>query len=62
LKQGYRSLLNATSAVVGQAKRFSAEIVQGVKRATSVFKQVALGGLRQELTRRSEEFCTDADA
>ena len=34
LKQRYRSLLDTTSRVVGQAKRFSAEIVEGVKRAT----------------------------
>jgi hypothetical protein len=34
LKQRYRQLLNATSRVVGQAKRFSEEITQGVKRST----------------------------
>jgi transposase, IS5 family len=49
LKQRYRLLLNTTSRVVGQAKRFSAEIVQGVKRATNVLKQLALEGLRREL-------------
>jgi IS5 family transposase len=49
LKQRYRLLLNTTSRVVGQAKRFSAEIVQGVKRATGVMKRLALEGLRQEL-------------
>jgi IS5 family transposase len=49
LKQRYRLLLNTTSRVVGQAKCFSAEIVQGVKRARSVLKQLALEGLRQEL-------------
>jgi IS5 family transposase len=49
LKQRYRSLLNTTSRVVGQAKRFSAEIGEGVKRATSVFKQMALEGLRAQL-------------
>ena len=32
LKQRYRQLLDATSRVVGQAKRFSEEIAQGVKR------------------------------
>jgi len=48
LKQRYRKLLDTTSRVVGQAKRFSAEIAQGVKRATAA-KQVALEGLRQEL-------------
>ncbi len=49
LKERYGQLLNATSRVVGQAKRFSAEIVQGVKRATTVMKQLALEGLRHEL-------------
>src|SRR5215831_6550687 len=49
LKQRYRLLLNTTSRVVGQAKRFSAEIGEGVKRATSVFKQLALEGLRAQL-------------
>jgi transposase, IS5 family len=49
LRQRYRQLLNATSRVVGQAKRFSEEIAQGVKRSTTVLKQLALGGLRQEL-------------
>jgi IS5 family transposase len=49
LKQRYRQLLNATSRVVGQAKRFSEEIAQGVKRAKDVLKQLALEGLRQEL-------------
>ena len=49
LKQRYRLLLNTTSRVVGQAKRFSAEIGEGVKRATSVFKQMALEGLRTQL-------------
>jgi IS5 family transposase len=49
LKQRYRQLLNATSRVVGQAKRFSEEIAQGVKWAKDVLKQLALEGLRQEL-------------
>jgi len=49
LKQRYRQLLNSTSRVVGQAKRFSEEIAQGVKRSTTVLKQLALEGLRQEL-------------
>jgi transposase, IS5 family len=49
MKQRYGQLLNATSRVVGQAKRFSAEIAQGVKRATTVTKQLALEGLRREL-------------
>jgi hypothetical protein len=33
----------------GQAKRFSAEIGEGVKQATSVSKQLALEGLRAQL-------------
>jgi transposase, IS5 family len=49
LKRRYGQLLEATSRVVGQAKRFSAEILQGVKRARSVLEQLALEGLRQEL-------------
>lgn len=49
LKEGYRKLLNSTSRVVGQAKRFSREIADGVKRSRSILKQVALNGLRQQL-------------
>ncbi len=49
LQRRYGALLDATSRVVGQAKRFSKEIAQGVKRATGVLKQLALEGLRQEL-------------
>jgi IS5 family transposase len=49
LQQGYRRLLDATSRVVGQAKRFSAEISQGVKRSANVLHQIALEGLRAEL-------------
>jgi IS5 family transposase len=49
LKRRYGQLLDATSRVVGQAKCFSAEISQGVKRAGSVLEQLALEGLRQEL-------------
>jgi Transposase domain (DUF772)/Transposase DDE domain len=49
LKQRYRQLLNSTSRVVGQARRFSAEIAKGVKRATTVVKQLALEGLRRDL-------------
>jgi len=49
LKERYGQLLNATSRVVGQAKRFSAEIVQGIKQATDVMKQLALEGLRHQL-------------
>jgi IS5 family transposase len=49
LQQRYGQLLNTTSRVVGQAKRFSAEIAQGVKQAATVMKQEALEGLRHEL-------------
>jgi IS5 family transposase len=49
LKQRYVRLLDATSRVVGQAKRFSAEIERGVKRSTNSLKQLALEGLRQQL-------------
>jgi IS5 family transposase len=49
LKSAYSTLLHATSRVVGQARRFAEEIAAGVKRSTSVLKQMALEGLREEL-------------
>jgi IS5 family transposase len=49
LQQGYRKLLEATTRVVGQAKRFSREIAAGVKRSSDVLKQATLEGLRKEL-------------
>jgi IS5 family transposase len=49
LTQHYRRLLETTSRVVGQAKRFSEEIAQGVKRSRSLFQQLALEGLRRQL-------------
>jgi IS5 family transposase len=49
LQQGYRKLLEATSRVVGQAKRFSGEIASGVKKSSDVFQQAAMEGLRKEL-------------
>jgi IS5 family transposase len=49
LKESYRKLLNTTSRVVGQAKRFCTEIAEGVKRSRGILKQLALEGLRQEL-------------
>src|SRR5882762_1058077 len=49
LKQHYCRLLDATSRVVGQAKRFSDEIARSVKRSRSFLKQQALVGLRQQL-------------
>jgi transposase, IS5 family len=49
LKRAYGKLLAATSRVVGQAKRFSKEIAEGVKRSTHILQQLALEGLRQQL-------------
>lgn len=49
LARAYGKLLNSTSRVVGQAKRFSKEIAERVKRASSARKQLMLEGLRQEL-------------
>jgi IS5 family transposase len=49
LQQGYRKLLAAVGRVVGQAKRFSSEILGGVKRSADVMQQAALEELRQEL-------------
>jgi IS5 family transposase len=49
LKQAYRKLLVSTGRVVGQAKRFSQEIAEGVKRSADFLQQAALEGLRQEI-------------
>ena len=49
LNRAYGKLLNATSRVVGQAKRFSKEVARGTKRARNVLQQLVLEGLRQEL-------------
>lgn len=49
LQQGYQKLLSAVGRVVGQAKRFSGEIADGVKRAADIMQQAALEGLRKEL-------------
>jgi IS5 family transposase len=49
LQRAYGKLLNSTSRVVGQAKRFSREIAEGVKQASGVLEQLALEGLRQQL-------------
>jgi IS5 family transposase len=49
LKRAYHQLLNSTSRVVGQAKRFSSEIAGGVKRSTDILQQLALEGLRDQL-------------
>jgi len=49
LKQAYGKLLAATGRVVGQAKRFSREIGDGVKRSTDALRQLTLQRLRQAL-------------
>ena len=49
LKQAYGKLLDATSRVVGQARRFSVEIAQGLKRSTDILQQAVLDGLRKEI-------------
>jgi IS5 family transposase len=49
LQQGYQKLLSVVGRVVGQAKQFSREIAQGLKRSSDVMQQAALEGLRQEL-------------
>jgi transposase, IS5 family len=51
LQQRYRRLLETTSRVVGQARRFSEEISQGVKKSADILQQIALKGLREELDR-----------
>lgn len=49
LQLGYEKLLSAVGRVVGQAKRFSGEIVKGVKRSADVMQQAVLEGLGKEL-------------
>src|SRR5262249_28156331 len=49
LKQRYRRLLETMSRVVGQAKHFSNEVAEGVKRSADILQQLALDGLRQQL-------------
>jgi IS5 family transposase len=49
VKTVYGKLLEVTGRVVGQAKKFSAEISQGVKCATEVLQQAKLEGLKREL-------------
>jgi transposase, IS5 family len=49
LQRGYEKLLSTVGRVVGQAKRFSGEIAQGVKRSADVMQQAALEGFRKEL-------------
>ena len=49
LNRAYGKLLNSTSRVVGQAKRFSKEIANGTKCTSDVVQQLVLEGLRQQL-------------
>ena len=49
LKETYRKLLDSTSRVVGQAKKFAQEVAEGVKHAADPLKQLALHGLREEI-------------
>jgi len=49
LHKAYANLLNSTSRVVGQAKRFAQEILNGTKHATSGSKQAVLECLRGEI-------------
>jgi IS5 family transposase len=51
LDKAYANLLASTSRVVGQAKRFVAEILDGTKRATGALEQAKLEGLKGELER-----------
>ena len=49
LPQGYQKLLSSVGRVVGQAKRFSKEIAQGVKGSADMMRQSALEGLGKDL-------------
>jgi IS5 family transposase len=49
LTRAYRSLLETTSRVVGQAKRFATQIGNGVKHAADIDGQIVLEGLRREI-------------
>jgi transposase, IS5 family len=49
LKRAYGKLLDATSRVVGQAKRFAKEITDGIKQSRDVTAQLVLEGLRHQL-------------
>jgi IS5 family transposase len=49
LKQAYGKLLASMGRVVAQAKRFSKEIADGIKRSTGILQQAALEGLRREI-------------
>jgi len=49
LHKAYANLLSSTSRVVGQAKRFAKEILDGTKQAMGASKQAALWCLRGEI-------------
>jgi IS5 family transposase len=49
MKSLYDKLIQTTGRVVGQAKKFSAEIGHGLKRAEDVLQQAALHALQREL-------------
>ena len=49
VKTGYGKLLEVTRRVTGQAKKFSTEISQGIKRASELLPQAALQALQREL-------------
>ena len=50
----YCKLLRITGRVLGQAKRFSAEIASGVKRSSDVLQQAALEGLKRKIDHMRE--------
>src|SRR5262249_45599213 len=52
LTRAYRSLLETTSRVVGQAKRFATQISNGVKHAADIDGQIVLEGLRREIEQK----------
>jgi transposase, IS5 family len=49
IQKVYLKLLEGTGRVVGQAKKFSAEIGQGIKRTSEVLQQATLQALQREL-------------
>jgi IS5 family transposase len=49
LKLAYGKLLDATGRVMGQARRFSREIAQGLKCSTDILQQAMLDGLRIQI-------------
>jgi hypothetical protein len=56
LTRAYGKLLTSTSRVLGQAKRISKEIAEGMKRASSIRNQLALEGLRREREQKKRWF------